>query len=416
MELDKGRAYGIPFERPLSSPPHADTSTTTRRWRSTSRPTRLLFDAPPCTPHSARRVLNAHDPITRRNLAEAARQAEGGLHYGIGIGDFAPHRTPSRPAAPAIAGNTPPDPPTSPRTLQAKSTSSTCSPHSPPLTPAAFPRSACVFRSAAYASARAFPAGGRRPAFHGDRGLTRTPTTPFAILHCPCAPTGCKIRWPLHTLFGCGGDRDRTKRPKMGYAAGEGEATWWSPQRQSALRRSPRQLLKDRARAQSQRAFHFTIPSPIPAAIISPWAQPGTTTLSCSPAGATRGADPRDRTIPLTTPSWHSPRCAIWGTVAVHEVDTRRSGHRTGAVLETPASIAKRARLSPPATPLTRAPLHQAISSRRREGPSAPRLEREPCRRGPSPRSPLPDAALAVPLLATTPQLPPIVRSPAEQQ
>ena len=52
------------------------------------------------------------------------------------------------------------------------------------------------------------------------------------------------------TLFGCGGDRDRTKRPKMGTAAGQGSDMVFATSDNPRSEDPPRDSCRDRARAQ----------------------------------------------------------------------------------------------------------------------------------------------------------------------
>jgi len=62
-----------------------------------------------------------------------------------------------------------------------------------------------------------------------------------------------KTKGRVITLFGCGGDRDRTKRPKMGQAAGKGSdyvvATSDNPRSED-----PRAILAEVNLGSSQRA------------------------------------------------------------------------------------------------------------------------------------------------------------------
>ncbi len=113
-----------------------------------------------------------------------------------------------------------------------------------------FARSHCLGNRATFFGARPIRANRCGPAISGGRGLCahRRCVAQFA---CPprrnSIPTGRII-----TLFGCGGDRDRTKRPLMGEAAGRVERRRRADFGQSAQRRSA----ADHQRRHRRRATH----------------------------------------------------------------------------------------------------------------------------------------------------------------
>jgi UDP-N-acetylmuramoyl-L-alanyl-D-glutamate--2,6-diaminopimelate ligase len=219
--LDQGRAAGIPFDVAVFTNltrDHLDYHETMEKYFAAKK---LLFDG---TMYPAPRVavLNAHDERTP-GLIEAARNAGAEVRtYGIGIGDFRAASHSLTPGGAVMQLDTPAG--------SAQVASRLAGEVNILNLLAAF--------TAAHARGVSFdqlvesvpllsPVPGRfQPVdagqpftvivdyAHTDDALRNL----IALARQLVANSGGRII----TLFGCGGDRDRTKRPKMGYAAGEG--------------------------------------------------------------------------------------------------------------------------------------------------------------------------------------------------
>jgi UDP-N-acetylmuramoyl-L-alanyl-D-glutamate--2,6-diaminopimelate ligase len=219
--LDQGRAHGIPFDVAVFTNltrDHLDYHQTMEKYFAAKK---LLFDG---TMYPAPRVavLNAHDERTPE-LAQAARAAGSEVRtYGIGIGDF---RAASHTLTPGGANLTLDTPFGS-----AQVTSHLAGQVNILNLLAAFTSAharGISFDDLVRSTPHLTPVLGRFQPVDGGQ--------PFTVI-VDYAHTDDALRNLLGlarqlvalsqgrviTLFGCGGDRDRSKRPKMGYAAGEG--------------------------------------------------------------------------------------------------------------------------------------------------------------------------------------------------
>jgi UDP-N-acetylmuramoyl-L-alanyl-D-glutamate--2,6-diaminopimelate ligase len=219
--LDQGRNFGIPFDVAVFTNltrDHLDYHVTMEKYFAAKR---LLFDG---TIYPAPRVavLNAHDQRTP-DLIEVARGAGSSIcTYGICLGDF---RASSHTLTPGGA------------TIRLETLAGSAIINSRLAGDVNVLNLLAAF-AAAHARGVAFdelvaaiphltPVPGRfQPV---DAGQPFTVIVDYAhtddalrnltaLARQLVAPNNGRII----TLFGCGGDRDRTKRPKMGYAAGEG--------------------------------------------------------------------------------------------------------------------------------------------------------------------------------------------------
>ena len=219
--LDQGRATGIAFDIAVFTNltrDHLDYHVTMEKYFAAKR---LLFDG---TIYSAPRVavLNAHDERTL-DLAEAARNAGSEVRtYGIGIGDFRAVSHKLTPGGASIELETPAG--------SAQVTSHLAGEVNILNLLAAFTAAharGIDFSVLVSAVSRLRPVPGRfQPV---DAGQPFTVIVDYAHtddalrnLTALARQLVTNSNGRIITLFGCGGDRDRTKRPKMGYAAGEG--------------------------------------------------------------------------------------------------------------------------------------------------------------------------------------------------
>ena len=219
--LEQGRAAGIPFDVAVFTNltrDHLDYHLTMEKYFAAKR---LLFDG---TVYPAPRVaaINAHDPRAVE-LAEAARNAEAEVRfYGIGLGDWRASQHRLTPGGAELRLETP---------FGSASVLSQLAGEVNILNLLAAITAAHArgipFEELAASVARLQPVPGRfQPV---DAGQPFTVIVDYAhtddalrnlivLARQMAASTGGRVL----TLFGCGGDRDRTKRPKMGQAAGEG--------------------------------------------------------------------------------------------------------------------------------------------------------------------------------------------------
>ncbi len=219
--LEQGRAAGIPFDVAVFTNltrDHLDYHLTMEKYFAAKR---LLFDG---TVYPAPRVaaINAHDPRAVE-LAEAARNAEAEVRfYGIGLGDWRASQHRLTPGGAELRLETP---------FGSASVLSQLAGEVNILNLLAAITAAHArgipFEELAASVARLQPVPGRfQPV---DAGQPFTVIVDYAhtddalrnlivLARQMAASTGGRVL----TLFGCGGDRDRTKRTKMGQAAGEG--------------------------------------------------------------------------------------------------------------------------------------------------------------------------------------------------
>jgi UDP-N-acetylmuramoyl-L-alanyl-D-glutamate--2,6-diaminopimelate ligase len=219
--LDQGRALGLKFDVAVFTNltrDHLDYHQTMEKYFAAKR---LLFDG---TMYPAPRVavVNAHDEQAE-NLTEAARNAGAEIRtYGIGVGDWRAASYTLTPGGAVIDLETPAG--------TARITSKLAGQVNVLNLLAAF--TAAHARGVSFASLvesvpQLKPVPGRfQPV---DAGQPFTVIVDYAhtddalrnlivLARQMSAESGGRVI----TLFGCGGDRDRTKRPKMGQAAGAG--------------------------------------------------------------------------------------------------------------------------------------------------------------------------------------------------
>ena len=219
--LDQGRATGVNFDVAIFTNltrDHLDYHQTMEKYFAAKR---LLFDG---TVYPAPRVavINAHDPRAEE-LAAAARKAGAEVRtYGIGQGDWRAANYTLTPGGAVLDLETPAG--------SAKITSRLAGEVNILNLLAAF--TAAHARGISFADLvasipRLKPVPGRFQPVDGGQPFTVIVDyahTDDALLNLTAlarkmtAQTGKRVI----TVFGCGGDRDRTKRSRMGQAAGEG--------------------------------------------------------------------------------------------------------------------------------------------------------------------------------------------------
>ncbi len=219
--LDQGRAYGIGFDVAVFTNltrDHLDYHETMEKYFAAKK---LLFDG---TVYPAPRVavIHAHDPHADE-LAAAARMAGAEIRmYGIGKGEWRAVHCELTPGGAVLALETPAG--------KAHVVSRLAGEVNVLNLLAAFTAAharGVAFETLVESVPQLKPVPGRFQPVHAGQPFTvivdyahtddalRNLT---ALARQMTAATGKRVI----TLFGCGGDRDRTKRPKMGLAAGNG--------------------------------------------------------------------------------------------------------------------------------------------------------------------------------------------------
>ena len=219
--LDQGRAYGLAFDVAVFTNltrDHLDYHETMEKYFVAKR---LLFDG---TRYPAPRVavLNAHDPHTARIAAVAAGVGAQIRTYGIGAGDWRAANFTLTPSGAIIDLETP----AGSARVHSKLAGEVNVLNLLAAFTAAHARGV-PFEELVRAVPCLRPVPGRfQPV---DAGQPFTVVVDYAHtddalrnLIALARQMTTQSQGRIVTLFGCGGDRDRTKRPKMGMAAGKG--------------------------------------------------------------------------------------------------------------------------------------------------------------------------------------------------